>query len=157
MILLLLLLLFLAKEISLFFRYIAILSGLTLNGSDASRMGPLDLAISWLTGEAGDMADQEKMSRVCRVIEAGNCLAQETRDNDDRQAKYLTKNKEATSIDAINALDDILAQLADTVEVDLMPGANDPANQSLPQQPLHKCLFPSEFSATKLIPPQSFF
>lgn len=123
-------------------RYIAILSGLNLNGSDASSLGPLDLAISWLTGEAGDMADQEKMSRVCRVIVAGNCLAQETRDNDDRQAKYLTKNKEATSIDAINALDDILAQLADTVEVDLMPGANDPANQSLPQQPLHKCLFP---------------
>ena len=144
---------------SVFFRYIAILSGLNLNGSsDASRsLGPLDLAISWLTGEAGDMADQEKMSRVCRVIVAGNCLAQETRDNDDRQAKYLTKNKEATSIDAINALDDILAQLADTVEVDLMPGANDPANQSLPQQPLHKCLFPSEFSATILIPSRGFF
>merc|ERR1719342_527908 len=79
---------------------------------------------------------------VASLVVAGNCLAQETRDNDDRQAKYLTKNKEATSIDAINALDDVLAQLADTVEVDLMPGANDPANQSLPQQPLHKCLFP---------------
>lgn len=123
-------------------RYIAILSGLNLKGNDASSLGPLELAVTWLTGQAGDMAEQEKMSRVSRVILAGNSLAQETRDNDDRQARYLTKNKEATSIQAINALDDILAQLADTVEVDLMPGPNDPANQSLPQQPLHKCLFP---------------
>ena len=28
------------------------------------------------------------------------------------------------------------------VPVDLMPGANDPANYQLPQQPLHLCMFP---------------
>ena len=35
-----------------------------------------------------------------------------------------------------------LTQLAGAMPVDLMPGATDPANHSLPQQPLHHCLFP---------------
>ncbi len=39
-------------------------------------------------------------------------------------------------------LDMALAELAESLPVDVMPGADDPANVSLPQQPLHKCLFP---------------
>jgi DNA polymerase delta subunit 2 len=35
-----------------------------------------------------------------------------------------------------------LAELAAAVPVDVMPGAGDPANYTLPQQPLHRCLFP---------------
>ena len=83
------------------FRYIALMSGLNLGKrEDAgnSMLGPLELAVSWLTGQGGDMPTQEQMSKVDRVILAGNCLAPETRDNDDNTAKYLTKNKDATSI-----------------------------------------------------------
>lgn len=29
-----------------------------------------------------------------------------------------------------------------SVDIDLMPGEFDPANYTLPQQPLHKCMFP---------------
>jgi DNA polymerase delta subunit 2 len=36
----------------------------------------------------------------------------------------------------------MVAQLAATVPVDLLPGTTDPANYTLPQQPLHHCLFP---------------
>jgi len=36
-----------------------------------------------------------------------------------------------------------MSQLASSVHVDLMPGESDPSNFSLPQQPLHPCLFPS--------------
>lgn len=39
-------------------------------------------------------------------------------------------------------VDMCLTELAGSVPVDVMPGAGDPANYSLPQQPLHKCLFP---------------
>ena len=125
-------------------QFLAILSGLNLNSSGAAdSMGPLELALSWLTGESGAAPDQEFMSKVQRVIVAGNALSEETKDRDEHKARYLTKNKEATSIEAINALDDVLVQLAGSVQVDLMPGPNDPANQSLPQQPLHRCLFPS--------------
>ena len=83
------------------FRYLALMSGLNLGKSDDagnSMLGPLELAVSWLTGQGGDMPTQEQMSKVDRVILAGNCLAPETRDNDDNTARYLTKNKDATSI-----------------------------------------------------------
>ena len=32
------------------------------------------------------------------------------------------------------------------VPVDIMPGEYDPTNQFLPQQPLHKCMFPTALS-----------
>ena len=45
----------------------------------------------------------------------------------------------------MHVLDKLLVQLASSVDTDIMPGEFDPANQILPQQPLHPCLFPSEF------------
>lgn len=35
-----------------------------------------------------------------------------------------------------------MSELASAVPVDVMPGHSDPANHSLPQQPLHGCLLP---------------
>ena len=35
-----------------------------------------------------------------------------------------------------------LTELAAAVPLDIMPGAGDPANYTLPQQPLHRCMFP---------------
>lgn len=35
-----------------------------------------------------------------------------------------------------------MTELAAALPVDIMPGPDDPANVSLPQQPLHQCLFP---------------
>ena len=91
------------------FRYLALMSGLNLGKSDDagnSMLGPLELAVSWLTGQGGDMPTQEQMSKVDRVILAGNCLAPETRDNDDNTARYLTKNRDATSIGKSYQLED---------------------------------------------------
>ena len=39
-------------------------------------------------------------------------------------------------------MDVVLSQLAAAMPVDVMPGPSDPTNHSLPQQPLHGCLFP---------------
>ena len=92
-----------------FFRYLALMSGLNLGKRDDagnSMLGPLELAVSWLTGQGGDMPTQEQMSKVERVILAGNCLAPETRDNDDNTARCLTKNKDATSIGKSYQLED---------------------------------------------------
>lgn len=58
------------------------------------------------------------------------------------QAKYKLKNLEADSVRHVRLLDDMLVQLASAVPTDVMPGANDPANTILPQQPLHSCMFP---------------
>ena len=38
----------------------------------------------------------------------------------------------------------ILEEFSSGIDVELMPGENDPANQIMPQQPLHCCLFPSK-------------
>ena len=36
-----------------------------------------------------------------------------------------------------------LTQLAAALPVDVMPGEADPATAALPQQPMHRCLFPA--------------
>ena len=41
-----------------------------------------------------------------------------------------------------------LTELASGVPVDVMPGACDPASAALPQQPLHRCLFPGAAAYT---------
>ncbi len=93
------------------------------------------------------MTDQEQNSKVERVIIAGNSLSEETKDHNVlRTAKYLTMGKNAKSVEAMSELDEVMAQLASSVGIDLMAGENDPANQNWPQQPLHKCLFPSKYS-----------
>ena len=77
------------------------------------------------------------------MVLAGNALSESTRDLESQsKAKYLTKDSAAGSLGAVRLLDDFLVQLAGSVDVALMPGENDPANQILPQQPLHPCLFP---------------
>jgi len=57
-------------------------------------------------------------------------------------AKYLSRNFQAKTVLAVKSLDEILVQLGSCVPVDIMPGEFDPTNQFLPQQPLHKCMFP---------------
>lgn len=51
-------------------------------------------------------------------------------------------NIQGAAVSAVRECDMLLTQMASLVPIDIMPGANDPANCSLPQQPLHRCLFP---------------
>ena len=82
--------------------------------------------------------------QVVRVIIAGNSLGRETRDrNQSNQAKYLSKKSSIGTKEAVTTLDDLMAQLAGSVEVDLMPGEYDPTTFTLPQQPMHRCLLPT--------------
>ena len=90
------------------------------------------------------MEDQKQNALIERLVIAGNSLSAETRDKKILStAKYLTTGQAALSVNAVNTLDDILNDFSGGLEVDIMPGANDPANQNMPQQPLHLCLFPS--------------
>lgn len=92
-----------------------------ISGWDASLAS--QMAVDWICGEDGEMADQEVNASVERVILAGNCV------NDD-----------------VDGADDLLRQLAGSVRTEIMPGENDPANLVLPQQPLHPCLCPKAAS-----------
>ncbi len=52
---------------------------------------------------------------------------------------FLTQG---AAVSAVRECDMLLTQLASLIPIDIMPGPNDPANCSLPQQPLHRCLLP---------------
>ena len=65
--------------------------------------------------------------------------------SDDSPHPALTHNALQVQHDAtvhVRELDACLAQLAAAMPVDVMPGATDLTNVSLPQQPLNRCLFP---------------
>jgi DNA polymerase delta subunit 2 len=47
------------------------------------------------------------------------------------------------SVAPLREADVVLAALASCAPVDLMPGEGEPSNHTLPQQPLHPCLFPA--------------
>lgn len=104
---------------------------------------PLQLFVDLVTGQLGSLKDQTFYSKVVRLIVAGDSLSKHTRDSTTaKQAKYLTTKTKAASISAAQELDDVLTQLVSCIFVDLMPGQYDPASFSLPQQPLHRCIFP---------------
>ena len=82
------------------------------------------------------------MSRVVAVIVAGNSLHrfQKKRSKDGLKEEYDM----ADYVGPGRELDVLLSRLsASCPSVVLLPGAADPANFTLPQQPLHSCLTPS--------------
>ncbi|XP_041088314.1 DNA polymerase delta subunit 2-like [Polyodon spathula] len=124
-------------------RFVLLASGLGLGGGNADCLLALQLLVDMVTGQLGDEGEQSGVARISRVLLAGNLLSQSTQGKDSvNKAKYLTKKTQAGSVEAIRMLDEILVQLAASVPVDLMPGEFDPTNYTLPQQPLHQCMFP---------------
>ncbi|XP_057687098.1 DNA polymerase delta subunit 2 [Corythoichthys intestinalis] len=124
-------------------RFVLLVSGLGLGSSHADSMLGLQLLIDMVTGQLGDQGEQSGAATISRVLVAGNLLSQSTQDKDaSTKAKYLTKKTQAGSVEAIRLLDELLLQLVTSVPVDVMPGQYDPTNYTLPQQPLHHCMFP---------------
>ncbi|KAK3749976.1 hypothetical protein QZH41_008457, partial [Actinostola sp. cb2023] len=127
-------------------RYLALISGLGF-GSDSQDMLSLQMLTDLITGELGSIQDQESCCQIVRVIIAGNSLSRCTQDKEsETKAKYLTRNVVAGSVEAVKELDDFVMQLAECIPVDVMPGEFDPTNHTLPQQPLHPCMFPKSIA-----------
>ncbi|XP_060578948.1 DNA polymerase delta subunit 2-like [Ruditapes philippinarum] len=123
-------------------KYLAFVSGIEI-GSKEEQQFALQMFVDMVTGQLGDPGQQEGTGNIVGVVIAGNSLSKDTQSKDSlTKAKYLTKKTVAGSVDAIKSLDDSLVQLAGSTEVILMPGEYDPTNFTLPQQSLHKCMFP---------------
>ncbi|KAM9858342.1 DNA polymerase delta subunit 2 isoform 1-T2 [Aulostomus maculatus] len=136
-------------------RFVLLVSGLGLGSSQADSMLGLQLLVDMVTGQLGDQGEQSGAATISRVLLAGNLLSQSTQDKDaSTKAKYLTKKTQAGSVDAMRLLDELLLQLVVSVPVDVMPGEYDPTNYTLPQQPLHRCMFPlsSAYPTLQLAP-----
>ncbi|EPY88193.1 hypothetical protein CB1_000193020 [Camelus ferus] len=124
-------------------RFVLLVSGLGLGGGGGESLLGTQLLVDVVTGQLGDEGEQCSAAHVSRVILAGNLLSHNTQSRDSiNKAKYLTKKTQAASVEAVKMLDEILLQLSASVPVDVMPGEFDPTNYTLPQQPLHPCMFP---------------
>lgn len=124
-------------------RFVLLASGLGLGASNADSMLALQLLVDMVTGQLGDQGEQSGAASISGVLLAGNLLSQSTQDKEaSTKPKYLTKKTQAGSVEAMKLLDEMLLQLVGSVPVDVMPGQYDPTNFTLPQQPLHRCMFP---------------
>ncbi|XP_068130855.1 DNA polymerase delta subunit 2 isoform X1 [Hyperolius riggenbachi] len=135
-------------------RYVLLTSGLGLGGASGDSLLGLQLLLDFVTGQAGAEEEQSCAAQISRVILAGNLLSENTQSKDSlNKAKYLSKKTQAASVEAVKMLDEILLQLSGSVFVDVMPGAFDPTNYILPQQPLHRCMFPQSapYSTLQLV------
>ncbi|KAF7538340.1 hypothetical protein G7Z17_g12649 [Cylindrodendrum hubeiense] len=130
---------------------IAIVSGLAFSDSDASHALDLDLLLEYLLGEALSPAAQTDISQISRLIIAGNSISTSDRKLDtaataaDEKKTNKKYGYDASSYNPLPSqlLDSFLAELLPSIPVTLLPGAQDPANASYPQQPIHTAMFPS--------------
>ncbi|CAO2649025.1 Nn.00g099740.m01.CDS01 [Neocucurbitaria sp. VM-36] len=128
---------------------LAIVSGLEITGADDDDLS-LDLLLEYLTGEATGPPTQTEASKITRLIIAGDSLSHASpilsrEDFAIKKSKSKHYGYDASSYNASPAerLDTFLSELLPSLPITLLPGASDPANVALPQQPLHPALFPT--------------
>ncbi|EKD14095.1 uncharacterized protein L3040_007904 [Drepanopeziza brunnea f. sp. 'multigermtubi'] len=128
---------------------IAIVSGLGFSGTDAGHSLEVGLLAEYLLGEALDPTAQESVSQISRLIIAGNSIAfnneavsHDTIGNTRKAHKKYGYDSSAYNPAPTKHLDDFLATILPSMPITLIPGYSDPANVSLPQQPIHPAMFP---------------
>ncbi|DBA81928.1 hypothetical protein WJX77_005299 [Trebouxia sp. C0004] len=126
-------------------KYVALVSGLGV-GDDAADPLKLSLLVDYLVGSLASDEEQTRVSKIVRVVVAGGLL--KSTEGLLQAITHKQPRQQAAALAPIREVDMCLSELAGAVPVEVMPGNNDPANHSLPQQPLHRCLFPLASSFT---------
>lgn len=119
-------------------KYVVFASGLSVGNSTSNPL-QFQLLVDHITGHLGDEKEQRIAAEIVHVVIAGNSVefARGLFSGQNLGSKDQSKLSEP-----FRELDILLTQIAAGVSLDIMPGPNDPANFSLPQQPLNRCLFP---------------
>ena len=129
---------------------IAFVSGLDISGTQADNLR-LSLLSEYLLGEALGSEDQESVTKISRLVIAGNSIASDViidaAPGAPETGKKAASKKYGYDAAAYNAipttlLDHFLAELLPSIPITLMPGEQDPANVGLPQQGVHSAMFP---------------
>ncbi|KAJ9606439.1 DNA polymerase delta small subunit Cdc1 [Cladophialophora chaetospira] len=126
---------------------IALVSGLGISGTEADTL-TLSLLSEFLLGESLEDDDREQASNISRLIIAGNSIASDLGDPPAiEDGKKPSNRKYGYDAAAYNPtptahLDQFLAELLPSIPITIMSGEQDPANSSLPQQPIHPAMFP---------------
>ncbi|KAG9404210.1 DNA polymerase delta subunit 2 [Aphanomyces cochlioides] len=121
--------------------YVALVSGIQM-GSEACDPVKTSLMIDYLAGRIGNADEKKFVQSIVRTIVIGNTLGKSTKDNS------LPKASATAIAQPLEHIDALLSTLTTTMPVDIMPGAFDPSNFTLPQQPLATCLFPRSMYTT---------
>ncbi|KAE8349526.1 DNA polymerase alpha/epsilon subunit B-domain-containing protein [Aspergillus coremiiformis] len=135
---------------------IAFVSGLGITGTSSDTLS-LELLADYLLGYTGSPSSNNDgngpsdASAITRLVIAGNSLgASMTVDPNENAAASKKKNgpkkygydASAYNASPITQFDNFLAEILPSIPVTLMAGASDPANFSLPQQGIHRAMFP---------------
>ncbi|KAL4913454.1 DNA polymerase alpha/epsilon subunit B-domain-containing protein [Aspergillus aurantiobrunneus] len=137
---------------------IALVSGLGITGTSSDSLS-LELLTDYLLGYTGSSSSKNEgssppdASGITRLVIAGNSLGASTievapgLENGATGKKIAQQKKYGYDASAYNAspitqFDSFLAELLPSIPVTLMPGESDPANFALPQQPIHRAMFP---------------
>jgi DNA polymerase delta subunit 2 len=142
---------------------IAIVSGLNISGTEGDTLS-LMLLSEYLLGEALDENDQKDATNISRLIIAGNSVSSDSiihQPNGADEAKKPAHKKYGYDASAYNPtptahLDHFMSELLPSIPITIMAGEHDPANQSLPQQPIHPAMFPHSraYSSTNFNTPE---
>ncbi|EPS71644.1 hypothetical protein M569_03114, partial [Genlisea aurea] len=119
-------------------KFVVFVSGLSIGSSSANPLN-FQLLVDHITGHLGDEQEQAIAAKYVKVVIAGNSVELP---RGLLNGQNLGSKDQSRLSEPIKELDIILTQIVAGVPLDIMPGAKDPANFSLPQQPLHRCLFP---------------
>jgi DNA polymerase delta subunit 2 len=143
---------------------IAIVSGLDISGTEADTLN-LSLLSEFLLGEALDALDQDAATNISRLIIAGNSISSDAiaaQVNGIEEPRKPAHKKYGYDASAYNPtptahLDQFMSELLPSIPITILPGEQDPANQSLPQQPVHPAMFPHSraYSSANLSDPQN--
>lgn len=130
--------------------YVVFLSGLDLVHVE-KLASSLEIFIQWISGI---MEDQD-VSKIVRVMIAGNSVRTQKEQQKAQTISMTSRVPEATTtIEAVKLFDSFLLELCQVIDVDVMPGENDPSNHILPQKQMHFCMFPNSvvYKSLNLVP-----
>ncbi|KAK4874518.1 hypothetical protein RN001_013878 [Aquatica leii] len=127
--------------------YVLFISGLDLVHIEKTLLS-IRLLVNWLSGLIPDANDVN--TKIIRLIIAGNSTR--TSHEKIKSTISLTSRKVEMPevIESVKLLDTILLELAQVIEVDVMPGEHDPSNHIMPQQAMHHCMFPNSMAYKSL-------
>ncbi|KAL9597796.1 MAG: hypothetical protein Q9219_004923 [cf. Caloplaca sp. 3 TL-2023] len=124
---------------------VAVVSGLGISGDQGDTM-TLDLLMEYLLGEACSPSEQAEICKISRLIIAGNSISEGTplasHEDEKKTSKKYGYDSSAYNPAPTARLDSFLSTLLPSIPITLIPGESDPANVSMPQQPIHPAMFP---------------
>ncbi|KAL3230666.1 Cell division control protein 1 [Nakaseomyces bracarensis] len=113
-------------------RKIALVSGINISTTAPDRVLKLQLLQEYLMGRLGH---EDEIAQIGRLIICGDSV--------DFNVKRDDPGALANKLDEFGKF---LSNTLQSIPIDIMPGAKDPSDRTLPQQPLHKALFRESLS-----------